>query len=84
METLSNIISAIIAAGAPSVAFLALTNQLAADVALGILAVAGLAAFAVFDYTRPTRSLAPRAQILRPTLPVVAKNSFAGSARRAA
>ena len=69
MKTSRNIISFVIAAGAPGVALLALANVIAADAALAILAVGGIAAFAAFDYSRSTASLRARARILRPALP---------------
>jgi hypothetical protein len=42
---------------------------IAADVALAILTVGALVAFAAFDYSRNTASLRARARILRPALP---------------
>ena len=69
MKTSRNIISFVIAAGAPGVALLALANVIAADAALAILAVGGIAAFAAFDYSRSTKSLRTSARILRPAFP---------------
>jgi hypothetical protein len=69
MKTSRNIISFVIAAGAPGVALLALANVIAADAALALLSVGALVAFAAFDYSRNTASLRARARILRPALP---------------
>lgn len=71
MKTSRNIISFVIAAGAPGVALLALGNLLAADVALAVLSIGGIAAFAAFDYSRSTKSLQASARILRPSFPAV-------------
>jgi len=69
MKTSRNIISVLIAAGAPGVALLTLSNQITAEAGLAILSVGGLLAFAAFDYTRTAKSLRTRASILRPSLP---------------
>jgi len=70
MNTTRNILSAILAAGAPGVASLALNNVIRADLALGLLTVAGVVAVAIFDYSRPKASLrATTARMLRPGFP---------------
>jgi hypothetical protein len=68
MKTSRNIISVLIAAGAPGVALLTLSNQISAEVGMVILSVGGLLAFAAFDYTRTAKSLRTRAQVMRPSL----------------
>jgi len=72
MKTSRIILSALIAAGAPGVAVLALTNRMSADLALGTLTAIGIVAFAIFDYSRDTTSLKVRAAVVRPTLPAAA------------
>jgi hypothetical protein len=68
MKTTNNILSALIAAGAPGVALLALSNRIPADLALAVLTAIGLVAFAIFDYTRPVHSLKEPAKVIRPTV----------------
>lgn len=70
MKTIRNVLTALIAAGAPGVALLAATNLVPADTAIAALSVGGLLAFAIFDYSRRVNSLQVKAAILRPTLPV--------------
>ena len=84
MKTSRNIISFVIAAGAPGVALLAFTNLIAADLALAIIAINGLVAFAAFDYSRTTRSLRTSAQLLRPALPQRSTLGRSANLRRAA
>ena len=84
MKTTRNILSIVIAAGAPGVALLALSNLIAADLALAVIAVSGLVAFAALDYTRTAKSLRAPGRILRPALPVSANVVAAGNVRRAA
>jgi hypothetical protein len=84
MKTTRNILSIVIAAGAPGVALLAITNLLPADIALAIISVGGLAAFAALDYSRNTKSLRVPGRLLRPALPVAANVVAACSVRRAA
>lgn len=72
MKTSRNILSALIAAGAPGVALLALSNRIPADLALAALTAIGLVAFAIFDYSRNTASLKARAAVIRPPLRAVA------------
>jgi len=84
MKTTRNILSIVIAAGTPGVALLALTNLLPADVALAIIAVGGIAAFAALDYTRNLKSLRVPGRLLRPTLPVATNVVAACTVRRAA
>jgi hypothetical protein len=84
MKTTRNLLSIVIAAGAPGVALLALTNLIAADVALAIIAVSGLLAFAALDYSRTAKSLRSPARILRPALPVRTNVVAACNIRRAA
>jgi hypothetical protein len=67
MKTTRNILSALIAAGLPGVALLALTDRLPSDLVLGGLTAVALFAFAIYDFSRNTASLkAPGAAILRP------------------
>jgi hypothetical protein len=70
MKTTRNLLSVLLAAGAPGVALLAISNVIPADVAMSILAVGSLAAFAAFDYARQAKSLRVSAPVLRPALPV--------------
>jgi len=69
MKTTNNILSALIAAGAPGVALLALSHRIPADLALAVLTAVGLVAFAIFDYSRPTQGLKVRAEVVRPEAP---------------
>ncbi len=69
MKISRNILSALIAAGAPGVALLALSNRIPADLALAVLTAIGLIAFAIFDYSRPVHALKVPAQVLRPAVP---------------
>jgi hypothetical protein len=73
MKTISNILSVTIAAGAPGVALLAITNLIPADVAIAVIAVGALVGFAAYDYTRATKSLRTPGRLLRPTLPAATK-----------
>jgi len=82
MKTTRNILSIVIAAGAPGVALLALSNFIAVDVALAVIAVSGLLAFAALDYSRTAKSLRAPARILRPVLPVRANVVAACNVRR--
>ena len=84
MKTARNILSIIIAAGAPGVAALAFTNIIAVDTALAVIAISSLLAFAALDYSRTSRSLRAPARILRPALPAVTNVVANASARRAA
>lgn len=84
MKTTRNILSIAIAAGAPGVALLTFSNLISADIALAILAINGLVAFAAFDYLRTTKSLRPAAQILRPALPLRSNVAQPSRLRRAA
>ena len=84
MKTIRNILSIVIAAGAPGVALLALTNLIAADLALAVIAVSGLVAFAALDYTRTAKSLRAPGRILRPALPLATNGAAACTIRRAA
>ena len=84
MKTTRNILSIVIAAGAPGVALLAFSNLITADLALAVLAVSGLLAFAALDYSRTTKSLRAPGRILRPTLPLATNGSAACTIRRAA
>ena len=69
MKTINSILSALIAAGAPGVALLALNNHIPADLALAVLTAIGLVAFAIFDYSRATHGLKVTAKVLRPAVP---------------
>ncbi len=74
MKISRNILSALIAAGAPGVALLTLSNRVPADLALAALTALGIVAFAIFDYSRNTASLKVcAAVVLRPTVPAVAR-----------
>jgi len=84
MKTTRNILSIVIAAGAPGVALLAVSNLIPADIALAVIAVGGLLAFAALDYMRTTKSLRTPARILRPVLPLSASVAPACDVRRAA
>lgn len=84
MKTTRNILSIVIAAGAPAVALLAFSNLIAADIALAVLAVSGLIAFAALDYSRTAKSLRAPGHILRPALPIGANVTAACNIRRAA
>ncbi|MES1168855.1 MAG: hypothetical protein ABUL61_06760 [Oleiharenicola lentus] len=68
MKTTRNILTALIAAGAPGVALLALTDRVPSDVALAAITVIGLFAFAIYDFSRNTASLTVRATVIRPPL----------------
>ena len=84
MKTLIQITSVLVAAGSTVAAFLTLSSIISADLALASLIAVGVAAFALFDYSRPTRSLTAPAQILRPVLPSESASPVAYAARRAA
>jgi hypothetical protein len=84
MKTTRNILSIVIAAGAPGVALLAFSNLVTADLALAVLAVSGLLAFAALDYSRTAKSLQAPARILRPALPLATNRAAACTIRRAA
>jgi hypothetical protein len=83
MKTSRNILSALIAAGAPGVLLLALGNWIPADLSVAGLTVIGLIAFAIFDYSRPVATLRVPGVVLRPTLPGAVTPAQRG-ARRAA
>jgi hypothetical protein len=68
MKTTRNILSALIAAGTPGVALLALTDRVPADLALASITAVGLVAFAIYDFSRNTASLTVRATVIRPPL----------------
>ena len=70
MKTIRNLLPLLVAAGAPGVALLAINNVIPADIALAIIAVGGIAAFAAFDYSRNMKSLRVPGRVLRPALPV--------------
>lgn len=75
MKTTRNILSVVIAAGAPAVALLAFSGLIAADAALALIAVGSLAAFAAIDYSRKPKSLRAPGVILRPALPLPARTN---------
>jgi hypothetical protein len=83
MKTSRNILSALIAAGAPGVVLLALSNWIPADLSVAGLTAIGLFAFAIFDYSRPVATLRMPGVVVRPTLPVAITPVQRG-ARRAA
>lgn len=70
MKTTRNLLSVLLAAGAPGVALLAIGNVISADVAMAAIAVGALVTFAAHDYMRPTHSLRVAAPVLRPPMPV--------------
>jgi hypothetical protein len=71
MKTIHNLTSALVAAGSAGVALLTISDLVPADLGFAVLTILGIAAFALFDYARPARSLAVAAPALRPELPVV-------------
>ena len=71
MKISRNILSALIAAGAPGMALLALTNRVPADLSLAALTTIGLFAFAIFDYSRPLAALKVPGIVLRSMLPAI-------------
>ena len=68
MKTTRNILTVFIAAGAPGVALLALSDLVPADLALGGITALGLVAFAIYDFSRNPASLRVRAEVIRPPL----------------
>ena len=70
MKTTRNILTALIAAGIPGVALLAVTDLVSADLALASITAVGLVAFAIYDFSRNTASLTLRAAVIRPPLHV--------------
>jgi hypothetical protein len=86
MKTIRTLLLAIVAFGVPAVTVLAVNNRLSADIALAILAAAGLVAFAGLDYTRDVSSVRACGKLLRPALPVanVSSTPMIHSVRRAA
>ena len=68
MKTTNSILSALVAAGAPGVALLALSHRIPADLALAVLTAIGLVAFAICAYPRPVHSLKVRAEVVRPAV----------------
>jgi len=83
MKITRNLLSALIAAGAPGAAMFALSDRLPADVTLGVLTAISLFAFAICDYSRNTASLQVRAAVIRPPLRA-ADRPVSGLARKAA
>jgi hypothetical protein len=84
MKTLHSIPAALLATGSAVVALLTLSSIIPADLGFSGLASLGIAALALFDYSRSTRSLAARPQILRPVLPSDSTSPVVYSVRRAA
>jgi hypothetical protein len=84
MKTLHSIASALLVTGSTVVALLTLTSLIPADSGFAGLAALGVAAFALFDYSRPANSLVSSARVLRPTLPSESTSPVVYSARRAA
>ena len=84
MKTLIQITSVLVAAGSTVAAFLTVSSVVSADLALASLIALGVAAFALFDYSRPAKSLTVSAQILRPVLPSESASPIAYTSRRAA
>ena len=84
MKTLLQITSVLVAAGSAAVVFLILSSFISADLALASLVALGVATFAFADYSRPTKSLASPAQILRPALPSESASPVIYSGRRVA
>ena len=83
MKTTRNILTALIAAGTPGVALLALTDRVPADLGLASFTAVGLVAFAIYDFSRKTASLTVRAAVIRPPLHA-ADRPCAASIRKAA
>jgi hypothetical protein len=84
MKTIQFFTSALVATGSTVVALLTLSSVISADFGFASLAALGIAAFALFDYSRPAKSLNQPAQILRPMLPSESASPMTCSARRAA
>jgi hypothetical protein len=84
MKTLHRFTSALVAAGSAVVALLTLGSFISAELGFASLIALGIAAFALFDYSRSTRSLAAPARILRPALPSESASPVVYSTRRAA
>jgi hypothetical protein len=84
MKTLRQITSVLVAAGSAAAGFLVLSSFISADLALASLVAAGVAAFALSDYSRRTRSLAAPARLLRPSLPSESASPVIYSTRRVA
>lgn len=84
MNSLAKLFLALLAAGTAGVALLTLSGLIPADFGFASLAALGLVAFAIFDYSRPVRSLQVLAPVLRPCLPSESTSPIACSARRAA
>ena len=84
MKSFTRLPSALVAAGTAGVALLTLSGLIPADFGFASLAALGLVAFAIFDYSRPVRSLYVLAPVLRPCLPSESSSPVACSARRAA
>ncbi len=68
MKTIITILSRFVAAGIAAVALFSLLGLVPADIGIATAATLGLGAIALLDYSRPARSLAPLAPVLRPTL----------------
>ncbi|HWA24681.1 MAG TPA: hypothetical protein VG734_03325 [Lacunisphaera sp.] len=75
MKTTQNILTALIAAGTPGAAVLAVYNQLPADLILGGLTALGLVAFAIYDFSRTTASLKVSTAVIRPRFTTVASHA---------
>lgn len=71
MKTIHNLTSALVAAGSTGLALLTISDLVSAEFGFAVLSILGIAAFALFDYARPARTLAVAAPVLRPALPVV-------------
>jgi len=84
MKTIASILSRFVAAGTAAVALFSLIGLVPADIGIATLAALGVAAIALLDYSRPSRSLRPLAPVLRPALPGESNSPIAYSARRAA
>lgn len=69
MKTIHHLTSAIVASGSIAVTLLTLGGVIPAELAFAGLSVLALAAFALFDYARPVKTLRVAAPVLRPTLP---------------
>jgi hypothetical protein len=84
MKAIHHLTSVFVTAGSIGVTFLTLGGYLPAEEAFAGLAVMGLAAFALFDYTRPLKPLAVAAPapVLRPPLPAASAGPVARTARR--
>lgn len=84
MKSFTRLSSALLATGTAGVALLTLSGLIPADFGFASLAALGLVAFAIYDYSRPARSLQVMAPVLRPCLPCESSSPVVCTSRRAA